>query len=190
MNKKIFTPEESLLLIAQTIEETKQRFKNNGHIIIFWGFLTFMVTLSQFILLQLELYRINLYPCYLYPLGGIYTALYLWRKNQGNPQPQTPIGRILMATGGALGLNLLLLGFIFSDKLGEAMASVFLILLAFFLIVCGVSIKFKPLIVGGILLNLIGFAAFYFDSTYHPLIMSIGSVTGLIIPGILLNKNK
>jgi hypothetical protein len=36
MNEKI-TPEESLLLITKTIEETKQRFKENGHIIILWG---------------------------------------------------------------------------------------------------------------------------------------------------------
>jgi len=28
------TPEESLLLISKTIEETKQRFQENGHIII------------------------------------------------------------------------------------------------------------------------------------------------------------
>ena len=36
MDEKI-TPEESLLLITKTIEETKKRFKENGHIIILWG---------------------------------------------------------------------------------------------------------------------------------------------------------
>jgi len=48
MDEKI-TPEESLLLITKTIEETKQRFQENGHIIILWGCLTFMVFFSQYV---------------------------------------------------------------------------------------------------------------------------------------------
>ena len=34
MDKTTLTPEESLLLITKTIEETKQRFQENGHILI------------------------------------------------------------------------------------------------------------------------------------------------------------
>ena len=46
MEKRNFTPEESLLLISKTIEETKQRFQENGHIIVLWGSLIFSVFFS------------------------------------------------------------------------------------------------------------------------------------------------
>jgi len=49
MEERNFTPEESLLLISKTIEETKQRFQENGHIIILWGSLIFTVVFSQYV---------------------------------------------------------------------------------------------------------------------------------------------
>ena len=58
MDKTTLTPEESLLLITKTIEETKQRFKENGHIIILWGAITFTVFLSQYILVVVGLYKV------------------------------------------------------------------------------------------------------------------------------------
>ena len=42
MDKTTLAPEESLLLITKTIEETKKRFEKNGHIIVLWGCLIFM----------------------------------------------------------------------------------------------------------------------------------------------------
>ncbi len=48
MDENNLTPEESLLLITKTIEETKQRFKENGHIFILWGSITFSVFFLQY----------------------------------------------------------------------------------------------------------------------------------------------
>ena len=76
------TPEQSLLLISKTIEETKQRFKENGHIIILWGVLTFVVFGSQYLFSVLGWYKKFdiIWTTALFPLGMIYTFLYL-RKN-------------------------------------------------------------------------------------------------------------
>jgi hypothetical protein len=90
--------------------------------------------------------------------------------------------------GWVVGLNLPILGFLFRNKLGEAAAPVFLILWALFFILTGISIKFKPILIGGILLNLMGYAAFYINGQYHGLILATGGVIGMIIPGILLNR--
>ena len=87
-----------------------------------------------------------------------------------------------------MGLNLMIMGFLFGQQLGEALAPVFLILLALSMIVIGASIKFKPLFIGGLLLNLIGLGTFFLDRDYHGFSMMLGAVVGLIIPGILLNK--
>ncbi len=191
MDETTLTPEESLLLITKTIEETKRRFQENGHIIILWGAITFTVFLSQYILVAVELYKVFdiMWTCILFPLGGIYTFIYARRVEKKNV-PTTIIGKTIGTMGWVFGVNLLILGFVFGHQLDKAAAPVFLILLALFIIMTGISIKFKPLTIGGILLNLIGFGTFLVHADYYGLSMMIGSVVGLIIPGILLNRAK
>jgi uncharacterized membrane protein YjjP (DUF1212 family) len=189
MDEKM-TPEESLLLITKVIEETKLRFKENGHIIILWGTLIFIVMVSQYILVLLGWYKLFdiAWTCILFPLGGIYTYLYARKKYKKNNIPRTIIGNIIGTMGWVVSINLATLGFLFKNRFGEALAPVFLILWALFFILTGISIKFKPIIIGGILLNLMGFAAFYISGQYHGLILAAGAVIGMIIPGILLNR--
>ena len=192
MNEHIFTPEESLLLISKTIEETKQRLQENGHIIILWGSLTFIVFFSQYIFVLTGLYKLFdiMWTCILFPLGAIYTFIYARKKVKKNNLPKNIIGRTIGTMGWVVGMNLMILGFVFGDQLGKAIAPIFLILFALFIIMTGISIKFKPLTIGGILLNLIGFGTFLVNSDYHGFSMMLGSVVGLIIPGILLNRAK
>ena len=190
MNCNSLTPEESLLLITRTIEETKDRFKQNGHIFIFWGTLVFAVNMSQLILSLLHYYKFTMIPVLLYPLGAIFSFIYFRNQDKKNHRPKTMIGNILARLGGVIGLNLMVMGFFFSNQLGEAMAPVFIILLALFIILSGTSIQFKPLIIGGAILNLIGLGTFFLARDYHGFSMMLGSVVGLIIPGILLNKAR
>jgi len=189
MDQTNLTPEESILLISKAIEETKERFKANGHILVFWGTMTLIVFGSQLILSLLELYKYTMYPVYLFPLGTIY-MIYVWIKEKKKNLPKTIIGNLLGTMGWVIGMNLMIMGFLFTNKLGEATAPVFLILMAMFIIVAGISIKFKPLAIGGALLNLIGLGTFFFDMDYHGFCLMLGMVVGLIIPGLLLNNAR
>ena len=112
MEEKTLTPEQSLLLITKTIEETKERFKENGHILVFWGVLMLIVIGSQLILSLLELYKFTMYPVYLYPLGGVY-MIYIWINERKKNMPKTIIGNILGNIGWIIGMNLMIMGFLF-----------------------------------------------------------------------------
>jgi hypothetical protein len=190
MNEHHFTPEESLLLISKTIEETKKRLQENGHIIILWGSLTFIVFFSQYVFELLGLHKKFdiVWTCVLFPLGAIYTFIYTRRKIKKNNIPKTVLGITIEAMGWVVGMNLMILALIFSDHLGKALAPILLILLAMFIIVIGISIRFKPITIGGILLNLIGFGTFLVHPKYYGFCLMLGAVVGLIIPGIMLNK--
>ena len=187
MKGATLTPEESLLLITKTIEETKDRFRESGHIFIFWGALTVIVFGSQHILGLLELYKLMMVPVYLFPLGGVYTAIYVWREYKKKNAPRTLIGNILGSHGWVVGINLMIMGFLCSDKLGDALAPVFIILLASMIIVSGLAIKFKPLTIGGVLMNAIALGSFFIDRDYHGFSIMLGATVGMLIPGILLN---
>ena len=186
MENSTFTPEQSLLLISKTIEQAKNRFKESGHIFIYWGTLTVFVFGSQMILSLLELYKYSIWPVYLFPLSTFY-MIYFWVKEKKKNLPKTYIGNMLGKIGWVFGLNLMFMGFFCHDKLGDAMAPVFILFFALFIVVCGFSIRFKPLIIGGILVNLIGLGSFFIDRNYHGFSMILMGIVGLIIPGILLN---
>ncbi|MBN1779624.1 hypothetical protein JW948_00725 [bacterium] len=192
MEKKKLTPEESLRLITQTIEETKQRLQEDGHIIILWGVLMFTVFFSQYFFSWVGLYKKFdiIWTTALFPLGAIYTFIYYRKTVNKKNLPKTLLTRVIGTMGWAMGMNLMVMGFLFSQKLGDAMAPVFIILLALSMIVTGASIQFKPLFIGGLLLNLIGFVTFWLDRDYHGFSLMLGAVVGLIIPGILLNKAR
>jgi len=189
MDAKNFTPEESLLLISKTIEETKKRFEENGHIIILWGVVTFVVFASQYIFSAIGWYKKFdiIWTTALFPLGAIYTFIYIRKNVKKRNLPKTLLTRVIGTMGWAMGGNLMALGLLFGKQLGDAMAPVFIILLALSIIVIGASIKFKPLFIGGILMNLIGLGSFFFTRDYHGFSMMLGALVGLIIPGILLN---
>ena len=187
MKSSTLTPEESLWLITKTIEETKVRFQNNGHIFVFWGALTIIVFGIQHILGMLGFYKFMMVPVYLFPLGAIYTALYVRREYKKNHAPRTIIGNILGSQGWVIGMNLMIMGFFCSDKLGDSLAPVFIILLASMTIVAGLAVKFKPLIIGGVLMNLIALGSFFISRDYHGFSIMLGAMVGMLIPGILLN---
>jgi hypothetical protein len=192
MEKATLTPEESLLLITKTIEETKKQFQENGHILILWGIITFTVFFSQYIFSITGLYKKFdiIWTVILFPLGAIYQFIYVRKTMKKKNLPKTLLTRVITTMGWAMGFNMLILGFLFGQQLGNAHAPIFLILLALSMTVIGASIEFKPLFIGGILLNLIGFCTFYLDRDYHGLSIMLGAVVGLLIPGILLNKAR
>jgi len=140
---------------------------------------------GQLILSQLELYKFMMWTVLLFPLGGFY-MLYLWFTEIKN-RPKTIIGNILGNIGWIIGINLMIMGFLFSDKLVNVMGPVFIIMLSIMIIVSGISIKFKPLTIGGALTNLVGLGSFFFERDYHGFSMMLAAITGFIIPGILLN---
>jgi len=187
MEKTSLTPEQSLLLISKTIEESKDRFKEYGHIFVFWGTLTLIVFGSQLLLSLFELYKFTMVPVYLFPIGAIVTAIWAWKEHKKKNLPKTIIGTVLQNIGWVIGMNLMIMGFFFSDKLGDAIGPVFIILLALMIIVSGLSIKFRPLTIGGVLLNLIGLGSFFLERDYHGFSLMLGAVVGMIIPGLLLN---
>ena len=138
-------------------------------------------------------YQLNIgagFPALLYPLGGVYTFFFVLREYRKKKLPKTVIGNILAAVGWLLGANFMILGFFYWQQLGEVLVPVFMIFLAFWLILTGTSIKFKPLIICGIIVNLLAFVTLYFEWQYHMLFMSIASVIGFIVPGILFMIDK
>ena len=183
------SPEKSLELITQVITQARNRFEENGFIYMFWGVLTAIASISQFVLLKNEYYDINWYPYFIMPIGAIYSGFYFSKKHKKTKQNQ--ISKLISALWIVLSLNMMILGFLFANSLKENLIPISLILLSIGVLVSGTSIKSKLLIFSGVIINISAILCFKISWIYQPLLMGIVSIVAILIPGIVLMvKNK
>jgi len=178
------SPEKSLELITQVINEARSKFEENGFIYMFWGALITIASISQFILLKNEYYGISWYPYLLMPIGAIYSTIYYSKKKRKSKE--NLISRVVSALWIVLSINMIILGFLFGNNLKENLIPIILILLSIGTIVSGTSIKSKLQLYSGIFMGLSAFLGFYLEWIYQPLLMGVVSIVAILIPGIVL----
>lgn len=189
MEEKELTPMESLSLITSVIEQAKSRFCENGFSFIFLGICIFIAALAQFILLELKYYSINYIPYFIMPVAGIVVYFYYRNKRQ-ETRSKNIIGSIFSALGIFLGINVLAAGFFFWSKFGITLIPFMLIMLSIWLILFGTVFKNYFFIVAGILLDVTAFGSLYVGLEYHPLVLSIAALIGVVLPGAVFNFSQ
>lgn len=186
MENKEFTPSESLVLIAGVILEAKSRFKDNGFSFIFLGLCCTIASLGQFILIRLEYYKINYYPYFIMPIAAAVTFFYYNKKRSG-VKTKNVIGTLFSIISAIMGINLMVAGFFFWGKFGIALIPFILILFSIWSALTGVLIRNKIFLVSGLVINIIAYCSFFIDKGYQPLILSVVSLIGIVVPGLILN---
>jgi hypothetical protein len=189
MDTKELTPSESLALITKVILEAKSRFRDNGFSFIFLGFCSFIASLGQFVLLQLGYYQINYFPYFIMPVAGVITYFY-YRKKSSEAQSKNIIGSLLAVLGIVLGINLAIAGFFFWNRFGVALIPFMLIIFSIWPLTTGVIIRNRYFVIAGILINIIAYCSFFIDREFHPLILAIVSLVGIMVPGIMLKYSQ
>lgn len=189
MDNKEFTPSESLSLIANVIMVAKSRFKDNGFSFIFIGLCSFIASLGQFVLLRLEYYHINYYPYFIMPIAAAVTYFY-YKKKSSTVKSKNIIGTLFSIISAIMGINLMISGFFFWGKFGIALVPFMLILFSIWSALTGVIIKNRVFLFSGIVINIIAYLSFFIGREYHPLILSIVSLIGIVVPGIILNYSS
>jgi hypothetical protein len=186
MTQQAPSPTESIEIIKRMIEGSKARLNENGFIYLFWGWLILVCALAQFVLLQAELYAYNYYPYFLVIPAGIYTGISEARKHRNSQGSY--IHKLMAALWIPLGFNLAIVGFFSGPVIGISPTPFLLIFLAIGATVSGGALRFPALIWGGIICNLVGFAAFLTPSLYQPLLLGAGIIAADLVPGYMLRK--
>jgi hypothetical protein len=189
MENKDFTPEESLALIAKVMSEAKLRLRDNGFSFIFLGICSFASSFGQFLLLKLGYYEIDWYPYFIMPIAAGITFFY-YKKKKHVAGSSNLIGMLLTVLGIILGFNLMIAGFFYWQKFGIALVPFMLILFSIWSILTGILTKNKIFTVSGIVINVIAYITFFISMHYHPLVLSIVSLIGIVVPGILLYYSR
>ena len=186
-NETPLTEHESLRIIQEMITAAKNDVKADAFIFLLWGYLVLIASITQFILLTLNVDH-NGTPWLLMPLGGLITIIYVIRKNK-KIRTKTHVSEFLKFIWIAFGVALGILMFCTTIPVLQMMPLI-MMLYGVGLFLSGGALKFKPLIAGGIFCWICAIAGFEIQSIYQLLILALAVLGGYVIPGHLLQFNN
>ena len=180
------SPEQSLGIIAGMISQAKGNVRLKSYYFLLWGWVVMLADLGMFILIQLD-YR---YPFIVWLItipAWILSAYKGYRQGRVNPSP-THLDRISAWMWSCFGIVVFTL-VMFGYKINFQLNPVILLFCAIPTFVSGIIIKFKPLIIGGILFWVFGTICFLIPMPYQFLAAATAIACGYLVPGYIL-KNK
>lgn len=193
MNNNL-SPQESLLLIQNMIEKTKENISYNRVYFLLWGWLTFIGIIGQFFLKVVIGYRHH-YFMWLIVFVGMFFIIRFTIKDRSNKVVRTYIGEAMSNLWGGMAIASAVLSFIITFM--QVPGSGWLHCYPFFILMYGLGtfvsgklLQFTPLVVGGIVNWVLACVCVFFSFDYQMLFAAAAILTSYIIPGYLIASRK
>lgn len=190
MNEENFDPKQSLLLIESMINRAKDKFAEDGSMYLLWGWVVFVCSLTQFVLMHFFKYPYHYVVWFASWIIVIYQLVYV-RKKIKRRRVRTYTGYILGYVWLTFVIVIFLLAFLIGRLTeGDYYIHISPILLTIYgipIFLSGIILRFKPLVVGGIGCWILSIAAMLIDNyDYQFLLIPLAMIIAWIIPGYLL----
>lgn len=182
---------ESLALIESMINKAKNRFSENGHLYLLWGWVVFICSLLHYIGMRFLQLSTSYYVWMLTWIAAVYMVIYLVR-NKKQRTVVTYTDELLGAIWIAFSIVMCISGFVLGKTMGSQFYTllnpVYLTIYGFPTFVSGVVLKFRPLKTGAVVCWGLAVISTFMPVTEHLLLIAIAMVIAWIIPGYLLKK--
>jgi hypothetical protein len=188
-NDEDFTHTDSLAVIQTMINKAKDQFSENGHLYLLWGWVILICSIGHFTLTNFFAYKDASLIWMLSWVAVIYQTYYLWKqgkKRKVKTYTDDVIGWIWIS----FVILMFLFGFLFARALGpeyyKFMNVGFLALYGMPTFLSGITLRFRPLIIGGVSCWLLSVIAGFVPFEYHLLLLALAVIVAWIIPGYAL----
>lgn len=183
MEKNNTSEEKNLSIIMEMVSRAKSNIEDSSFYYLLWGWLVFAASTLHYALLKTE-YDKPWMPWLLMPVGGIITMVYGMKQSK-NQKYTSYVDDFMKYVLIAFLISLCTVLF-FMSKLHLNTYPVILIIYGNWLFVSGGSIKFIPLVIGGIINWVAGIIAFFVAFDLQLLLLAAAVLLGYILPGYLL----
>lgn len=180
-------PQESLAVIAEAISKTKENFRENASYFLLWGWLIATASGLFFLLHAYTGFRYYFLPFPVLAGAGIIGTLVLYSRRKAMAHSETYIGYFFMRMW--LGLGVGFIGVVaVSTARGLPPFAYTLIIAGIGTLSSGLAMRFRPLIIGGVLFFISAGACIWMPDLYQPLVQTLAIVAGYLVPGYLLKS--
>lgn len=191
-----FDENQSFQVVKEMIQISQKKLKNDGVLFILWGWVMFYSGLSGYIVREVLLsHRFERFLGVFGKVFGLlvvaYTVYYIWRQRK---KVQTYIGISLRyvwisMVGCFVLINLILYNVLHQVNF-ELQHPLFMVIMAFSIVVTAGILRYKLIIIGGILFGLIALISSYFTLSYQLLFESCAWFIAFVIPGHYLYATR
>lgn len=188
-NPNLLNPIESLNLISNTINKTKENIKEQSFYFLVWGWQVTIASFTHYLLLSYtDFLHSYLTWIIIIPIGWILTIIYS-KKQIANMKYETYLDRFLKYLWIVIGISFINIIFICSF-LKVIPTSLILLLAGIGTLITGLTMKFKSLTIGGIMFFAFSIVSLFVSNTETLLVNGIAIILGYLIPAYLLKKSE
>lgn len=185
MTDESFSAEESLRLIRNMIDKTRQGFSNSSHYFLLWGWAAFLALLGQFVLSAVYNYPYHYHVWWITVVCAVIQVILL-QKDRKKEKAKTYVGESMGFLWTGLGITFFVLSLIFFKLGWENCYPFYITLYGVGTYVSGRIIQFNPLIYGGVVCWILAAIAIWFPMDAQMLFAAGAILISYIIPGHLL----
>lgn len=186
------SPEDSLRLIGQMIDDTRQSYQHSSFYFLLWGWLLMLTGIGIFILTNKHVEEANVLWLVQGIVGGITSMVYSKmqdKKVRESKAVTSPVNRGILNIWLGFGITLFFIIFAAVNSGTDPIPFVLLVT-GYATFMSGKVIRFNPLIFGGICFWAFGVMAFFVAHPYSALVFSVAILVGYLVPGYLLRLQE
>jgi len=181
-------PKESLEIISDAILRTREDLKKNSYPLLLWGWLVASASFLFYVLASFTSFKYYFLPFPVFAVIGVLATIVHYRKNM-MPATQTYLQYFLGRLWMVLGVSFFLTVFV-SIHQGLLPFAFTLIIAGIGTLVSGLTMKFKPLIWGGVLFFCASLACIFVADEIKVLVHGVAIISGYLVPGYLLKASN
>ncbi|NOQ27025.1 MAG: hypothetical protein GQ564_16815 [Bacteroidales bacterium] len=192
-----FDESQSIQVIKEMIQVSQKNLKNDGILFILWGWLMFYFYVTYYILYKIVItvQMMNIFAYFQYAIGVIAIAFTLYYVYKKSKKVKTYIAVSLRYVWISLFAFIILASIMTKNSIlwvnFEFQHSFYMMFIAFAIIITGGILRYKLVIIGGIIFGGLAYACSYFDLQIQLLFHASAWLIAFIIPGhILYAKRK
>lgn len=181
------TAQESLDIITGMIQRAKGNVKNSSFHFLLWGWVIVLANLGMYFLTR-EGYE-RPYLVWLITIPAWFTSFYVGYRREKIQRVFTHYDLIHLSLWLSFGVVIFTV-VAFGSKLNYQINPLIITISSIPTFLSGILIRFRPLMIGGVLFWVFGIIGFLTPIQEQPLVGAIGIVLGYLIPGYLLRAKK
>ncbi|RYD88496.1 MAG: hypothetical protein EOP50_18995 [Sphingobacteriales bacterium] len=191
MSQSTFTPEDSLALIQTMIRKTRSGLGENRFYFLFWGWVVFAALLTEYVLKVLLGVERHYHVWWVIVPAVLITILYS-RRHRERSGVSSYVGESMGYLWMGVGISFFVMSILVS-----AIPQGYNYLFPFYILFYGLGtfisgrlLRFRPLIIGGIVNWVLAIACIYVPYDTQMLLTALAILASYIIPGHLLGRAK
>jgi hypothetical protein len=185
-NNDTLSPQQSLDLITAMINQAKGNVRNNSFFFLFWGWVIVIAHIGSFSLQQIDFDYPYAVWLLVIPFAWVVTVVYSIRQAR-KTKSSTHIDKINRAVWISFGIVAITIPFI-GQYVNYQIDALILLAGSIATTTSGFILKFRPLIIGGVVIYVCGIVCFVIPAEFRPLVAATAIAIGYLLPGYLLKR--